>query len=327
MLSKNEYQPIAPAVWEGKKDGTATSHQRWGEVVQFLDLKEKLPDLKKTFVLIGFPCDEGVRRNNGRIGAAGGPQQLRAVLKNLPVHHATGIKIFDAGDVLCLEGNLEAAQDQLAAAVGSVIRNGGFPVVLGGGHEVTYGHFKGIQNSSAATTQIGVVNFDAHFDLREPGNNQGNSGTGFYQIAMDLKKKEQSLRYLPIGIQRISNAQKLFDTADAFNVNYIEAFSLTEANLPSVLSELQRFLDSVDQVYLTIDLDVFTAAAAPGVSAPAFNGVAIGPPFFTMLRRICRSGKLVSLDIAELNPLYDQDDRTAKLAAAILFDALLETDL
>ncbi|ANH80207.1 formimidoylglutamase [Niabella ginsenosidivorans] len=324
LTASKAYQAASAENWVGRKDGKEAAYERWGQVVKILDLKEALPELKRSFVMIGYCCDEGVRRNQGRVGAAKGPDHLRVILKNLPVHHPAAIKIYDAGNIYCQEGDLEETQTLLAHAVSRIIAAGGFPLVLGGGHDLAYGHFTGIQNSIGNQKKIGIINFDAHFDLRAPDAGSGNSGTGFYQVAMELKAQGRPFYYLPVGIQRISNTKKLFEVAKEFNVSYIDTSLLNAGNLPHLLPQLQQFLDRVDVVYLTVDLDVFSAAQAPGVSATAFNGIEPGHCFFTLLRLICQSGKLRSLDIAELNPDYDIDSRTAKLAADILFNVLLE---
>ena len=81
------------------------------------------------------------------------------------------------------------------------------------------------------------------------------------------------------------------------------------------------FLDGIDVLYLTIDLDVLPAGVAPGVSAPAAYGVPL-PVITAVCRQVAWSGKLLHLDIAELNPALDVDGRTARVAARLL-DTLL----
>jgi formiminoglutamase len=78
-----------------------------------------------------------------------------------------------------------------------------------------------------------------------------------------------------------------------------------------------EFLEDVDIVYLTIDLDVLPAAVAPGVSAPAAYGVPL-PVITAICRQVAASGKLFHLDVAELNPAVDIDHRTAKVAARLI---------
>jgi len=85
--------------------------------------------------------------------------------------------------------------------------------------------------------------------------------------------------------------------------------------------QLNTFLKKVDSIYVTIDLDGFSSAYAPGVSAPSPMGFT---PDIALecLHAIIKSGKLISLDIAEMNPKYDIDNQTAKLAAALLHTTL-----
>lgn len=69
-------------------------------------------------------------------------------------------------------------------------------------------------------------------------------------------------------------------------------------------------------------MDVFAAPYAPGVSAPAYNGIRPDTVFFDCLENLFKTGRIVSLDIAELNPRMDIDNRTARLAATIVFNAV-----
>ena len=79
-------------------------------------------------------------------------------------------------------------------------------------------------------------------------------------------------------------------------------------------------LKQLDHLYITIDLDVFGAAWAPGVSAVNATGLQPDAYFFRVLHYLFDSGKVRSMDIAEFNPRYDQDQRTAKLAATLAFE-------
>jgi len=85
-------------------------------------------------------------------------------------------------------------------------------------------------------------------------------------------------------------------------------------NWEYIQEQIIWFLDSVNKVYLSIDLDGFSSAFAPGVSAPSPMG--FDPQIaFKVFELIASSKKLISLDVVELNPKYDQDNSTARLAA------------
>jgi formiminoglutamase len=74
-------------------------------------------------------------------------------------------------------------------------------------------------------------------------------------------------------------------------------------------------------------MDVFASPFAPGVSAPSFNGIAPNAMFKRLLRHIVLSGKVNTVDISEVNPIYDVDNRTARLASAFVFDIVQAADI
>ena len=130
--------------------------------------------------------------------------------------------------------------------------------------------------------------------------------------------QEGEINSLHIGIQRNSNTLKLFDTAHQYGMKYILADELFFENLPSIYKRINELMENVDFVYLTICMDVFNAAIAPGVSASAYNGIFADATFMHFYRHILNSEKLLALDVAEVNPTYDIQDRTARLAATLM---------
>ncbi|MBD8017612.1 formimidoylglutamase [Kaistella pullorum] len=296
-------------IWQGRFDGEDPLHHR---IFQRVQLDTDYASIKpKDFVLHGFAVDEGVRRNKGRVGAKDAPDIIRQNMTNFPVIQPEFV-LRDFGNVYCEDQNLEKAQAELAQKVGQALMSGGKSVVLGGGHEVMYAHYQGLKNAFP-DRRIGIINIDAHFDNREPDPAVGpSSGTGFCQIA-----QEGELNSLHMGIQKNSNTLKLFDTAHQFGMQYILADELYFENLPKLYEQLDAFMSAVDILYLTVCMDTFNAAIAPGVSAASYNGIFADAAFMHLYRRILDSVKLRALDVAEVNPGYDQDNRTARLAASL----------
>jgi len=297
-------------IWQGRFDGEDALHQR---IFQRVRLETDYASIKpKDFVLHGFAVDEGVRRNKGRVGARDAPDIIRQNMINFPVIQPEFV-LRDFGNVYCEDQNLEIAQAELAQKVGQALMSGGKSVVLGGGHEVMYAHYQGLKNAFP-DRRIGIINIDAHFDNREPDRAVGpSSGTGFWQIAQEVE-----LNSLQMGIQKNSNTLKLFDTAHQFGMQYILADELYFENLPKLYEQLDAFMSAVDILYLTVCMDTFNAAIAPGVSAASYNGIFADAAFMHLYRRILDSVKLCALDVAEVNPDYDQDNRTARLAASLV---------
>ncbi|WP_293945578.1 MULTISPECIES: formimidoylglutamase [unclassified Sphingobacterium] len=319
---KDLYARGDKTVWKGRVDGEERDWMRWHQLMDCIDLSADT-NLSQSLVFLGFCSDEGVGRNQGRVGAKDGPGAIRNVLANLPAHFSSELKLKDAGDILLVDNDLESSQSALGNAVSSILKGGGFPIVLGGGHEVTYGHYLGVKRFlSDRKYQIGIINIDAHLDMREISAGQGNSGTGFFQIEKDLSNLGQSFHYLAIGIQEISNTKGLIAYAKSKHTQIIERKDLVADRLAVLRRQIRDFASQVNYVYLTIDLDAFAAPYAPGVSALAFNGIVPDELFFDLYSTIIELPNLRSMDIAELNPYFDIDSRTAKFAADLIFKFL-----
>jgi formiminoglutamase len=313
------------SVWTGRRDtGERGDTARLFERVRAFDgAAQARAPLAEAPVLIGFCCDEGVRRNQGRIGAAHAPRVLRRALAGLPAHRLN--QCFDAGDVRCEGEDLEGAQAALGVRVRDVLAAGARPIVIGGGHEVAWGTYSGLrrwlseQAPPRGARRLLVVNFDAHFDLRTA--RPGNSGTPFDQIARDCEARGALWRYACFGVSELANTSALFARAGEIGAHYVLDVAMRERDLDDRLAELDRLIGEADDVYLTIDLDVLPASVAPGVSAPA----ALGAPLAVieaMVMRVRASGKLRAADIAEYNPQYDQDNHAARAAARLLYRLL-----
>jgi formiminoglutamase len=301
--------PGTPFEWRGRTDSEETGPStRWHQVVRPFDAASR-----GGVVLIGFAVDEGVQRNGGRVGAAAGPAALRAALANLPVRGEPAL--WDAGDLACAGGDLEAAQAQLGRCVQAGIAQGCLPLVLGGGHEVAWGTFQGIAAARADTSRLLIVNLDAHFDLRMAA--RGNSGTPFRQIHDWQVAHGRPFHYRVLGISTFANTQALFERARAMGVrHWLDEQLQDPEGLAAAQAALANDLAQADAVYLTVCLDVLPGAQAPGVSAPAALGVPLAR-VERVIDQVLASARLVAADIAELNPAHDRDGLTARVAARL----------
>ena len=306
----------AEFVWRGRIDATEGARaRRWHQMVQ---TAPQTPVLPGQTALLGFAVDAGVARNQGRIGAAQGSHALRAALANMAWHHGE-TAVFDAGDVHCQDDALEQAQTQFGAQLHGLLAQGLRPIGLGGGHEIAYASWLGLSahlESACAPPRIGILNFDAHYDLRQA--ERASSGTPFRQIAADCANRGWPFRYACFGVSAAANTGALMDSAQRLGVCTLWDWQLQNPS-PLAADTLAQFLAGIDQLYLSVCMDVFPAAQAPGVSAPAALGVP-AHVLWPLLQQIRASDKLCYLDIAELNPSFDGDQRTAKLAARIVWE-------
>ncbi len=309
------YTPPTRANWIGRNSSEVLYLH---EKVQLVPLSE-LESTKSAFTLLGYACDEGVHRNQGRIGAKNGPDAIRRVLAKMPNHLNETTSLIDVGNIHCNDGRLEATQKTLSNTVTELLRKNKRPILIGGGHDIAYGHYNGIKNhllSKKKRPSIGIINFDAHFDLRNDVNG-ASSGTPFFQIA----NENEPFHYLCLGIRKDANDKVLFKTAQEFDVTFVDRNTFRIQFSKEINTWIRAFMEKVDHIYVTIDLDGFSSAYAPGVSAPSPMG--FSPDIvLESLDTIMASSKLISIDIAELNPKYDLDGRTAKLAASLLYSII-----
>lgn len=263
-------------------------------------------------MILGFPQDEGVRRNGGRAGAAEAPAEIRRWLYRLVAIDLPS-PLVDLGD-LDAGPDLEADQRALAETVRDLLRLGAVPIVLGGGHETAYGVYLG---HALAGHDVGVVNLDAHLDVRPPLDGLGHSGSPFRQ-AMECERPLPGHRYVCLGAQPFSVSRTHLD--------FVRSRGGVVRWRDEVAGRLaERFVEvmgSMPSVHLSIDADVVTAADVPGVSAPnpaGLSGVEVGE-----CARLAGRLPLVSgLELVEVNPRFDLDGRSSRWAAMVVWNFLV----
>ncbi|EOT5498086.1 formimidoylglutamase [Citrobacter koseri] len=302
-----QWQPASPTLWQGRDDSAEAAN-----ALRLFQTVTRSPTFspemyREKIALLGFACDEGVKRNQGRPGAAGAPDALRRALANLASHHGHD-RLVDLGNIIAQAPDLEGAQQALRDAVRRCQQADMRTFVLGGGHETAFGHGAGLLDAFPHA-RVGIINLDAHLDLRRA--DHATSGTPFRQLAQLFDEQQREFHYACFGVSRAANTQALWDEAQQRGVTIVEDVDCDTAQAP-----LAQVIDSVDKIYLTIDLDVLPAWEMPAVSAPA----ALGVPLATVMRlvdAVCRSGKLQAVDMVEFNPRFDDDGNAARVAARL----------
>lgn len=258
-------------------------------------------------IILGFPSDEGVRRNGGRVGAAGGPRAIRAALYRLaPDPRFEQFEDFvgrtrDLGD-LEVSSNVEFDQKHLGEALAPHLEAGTFVIVLGGGHETSYGHFQGYV---FAHRQVDILNWDAHPDVRELKRGQAHSGSPFRQAIED--PSGACRRYSVAGLQSHAVARS--------HLQFVEQHGRAvwrDQVTGETIEELYR--SAREPTLVSFDLDAVNEGEAPGVSAPGAGGLS-SELWLAAAYAAGRSPVVTSADVVELNPAVDRDGQTARLAA------------
>lgn len=269
-------------------------------------------------ILIGFPSDEGVRRNGGRAGAAEAPDSIRKALYKMTPdaeNHDKFIDLIkntpDKGN-LAITGDVEADQESFGEVIGNYLKKDIIPIILGGGHETAFAHFTGYVKANLKTS---ILNIDAHTDVRPLKDGKAHSGSPFRQ-AIEHKSKCCE-KYLVAGLQPHSAARAHLDFIEQHNGSYLFRDETTITSITDILHK-----HNSERLMVTFDMDAVDQAYAPGVSAPCTNG--LQPDLW--LTAACLAGRnkqVTSFDLSEVNPEYDRDTQTVKLAALTVWHFLL----
>jgi formiminoglutamase len=272
---------------------------------------EKCLQSPNGWVLIGHPDDEGVSRNGGRPGAALGPQRIREALYRLTPGRAFKAPLLDLGNTTKSDRDLGSHQTLLVKELSPLYENRRRVISLGGGHDYAYvdvGAFVASQPiKGKKSTWPLVLNFDAHFDLR-PLESGPTSGTPFRQLL-----EQYDFDLFEIGVQSHSNSEALFDYAEK---NKVSTWSF-QAVHGRLLKMLKTIKANNRPVFLSVDMDAFSSAFAPGTSAAAPIGLDANE-FLLALQWIMKSWNVKGLGIYEVAPPLDRDNQTSKLAAIFI---------
>jgi formiminoglutamase len=274
-------------------------------------------------VLIGFPQDEGVRRNGGRVGAAAAPGEIRKWLYALTPWHGGenmdlgALGLLDLGDVR-ITADLEASQAALGEVIAGVLAAGAVPIVLGGGHETAFGHYLGYAN---LRRPVAIVNLDAHLDVRPCLDGRGHSGSPFRQALEHPAQPLPGKHYACLGAQPFSVNRAHAD----YVVRAGGAIGWAADVRGRLVERLVKLFDNANaegcQVYVTVDSDVVCTADVPGVSAPNVLGLSA--------EEVCAGARLAgaaavvaSFDVVEINPALDRDGQSSRWAALLIWHFL-----
>jgi formiminoglutamase len=268
--------------------------------------------------LLGLPDDTGVRLNNGRPGAAGGPAAFRAALAGYgAVDSAAGTlpRVFDAGDVKPGR-SLDETHRRVTVATAALLEAGLFPIAIGGGHDLTFPFVRAV---AAKFPRLAGIYFDAHLDVREtPG-----SGMPFRRLVEDCGVSSLHLH----GFRPLVNSREHLEwfKAHGGNIHPDDSSVRLPISIPvgaSLLAPTKTTKRSQESSFFaSFDLDVLDAAHAPGVSALNPAGWSVRKAE-TWVRACGADRRVRCFDLMELNPRFDADGRTARVAAHLFLTFL-----
>lgn len=273
-----------------------------------------------SIAILGVPQSVGVERNGGRTGAENAPSEIRKRLGLLTTSYGSTIldssrfTIIDVGDIDCDGCSLEEIHERQFLVVQELLSVVDLVIVIGGGHDIAYPN--GVALGTVSET-IGVVNIDAHLDVRPLNQFGTHSGSPFRQLLNDSRAVIPSNTFIEFGIQPFTASKHHIDYVKSLGQEVYLLDEIRTKGFSNSINEVWEKIRKAQHQYCSIDIDGIASAFAPGVSAPAVDGFT--PQEVIQIARLAGSTSTCRLvDFVECNPNYDSDGRTAKLVATLI---------
>lgn len=283
-----------------------------------LRLLNPLPT-RPSWMLLGYPDDEGIGLNGGRQGAALAPDFIRTYFYKMTpsLIRPQPQALWDLGN-LRLDVSLAERHERGKEIIKTALDLGCRTLSLGGGHDYGYADGAGFiehcleQPLKDKSQRPLVINFDAHLDVR-PTEKGFHSGTPFNRL---LSRYEGQFDFVEVGLQNQCNSVEHLQWAQKKGAQILLLEDIREVGLKASLKALLAPHQG-QPCFLSVDIDAFASTEAPGCSQSWTTGLHL-QEFLPTLQMLQADFRVKSLAIYEVSPPLDQDHRTSKLAALLL---------
>ncbi len=223
------------------------------------------------------------------------------------------------------------ASEELAKVVADIVKAGNIPVVLGGDHSMGMGTIAGLDR---AGKRAGVIWIDAHGDINTPETTPSGNVHGMpFAVALGLAGDPfpAALRGTTDGKHGVLLALRDIDEGEKDNIKRAGVTAITMADIDRIgmaaaMEKAIAVAGGAGAIHLSLDMDALDPREAPGVGTPVRGGLTYREAQLAM-EMLAASGKLRSIEIAEVNPILDTNNATASLAVELVASALGETIL
>ena len=288
--------------------------------------------------IIGVQIDLGASQK----GVAMGPLAIRYTDLKRELREI-GYAVKDKGDILppqegesldnmvCYE-QVNTTNRKLYESVSETLREGHFPLVLGGDHSLAAGSISAVAKHYESQGEIGIIWIDAHGDWNDDKSTISGNMHGMPYSAVcgwgpdSMVDFGQGPHFVPVK-NCVQVAGHDFDKAEAERMKEagIKVFCIDEIDMRGMHDVMQEAIkiagEGTQGIHLSFDVDAITPEYAPGTGTPVTNGITAREAFLAV-EMLAKSGKLISMDLVEVNPILDNHNKTGELASELIQLAL-----
>jgi agmatinase len=280
---------------------------------------KNLDELKADIAVLGVPFDEGTW---GWPGERYGPREMRESSQEYNHELSEGFYYID-GDRTVLKGKVWAdvgdidvfptvpaqTDDKITKAVRKVLEKKAFPIVLGGDHSITFPVVRAVDKD------VTLIHFDAHLDTWNGETGNVDHASWVNRVA----KLPHVKRIVQVGMRGLANDQEAIGNARKIGSKIITSEQIHKKGTEWTLEQIPQS----ESIYITLDVDVMDPTLAPGTGTLEPDGLNFRE-IDELLKGVTKKGKLIGIDIVEVNTMRDPSGRTAQTAIRLLIDTLGE---
>jgi len=265
---------------------------------------------ESSYVILGVPFDV---TSTYRTGARFAPTAIREASLNIETYgFRTGVdiedlKLHDLGDVH-VTGDAAETLKRTEQVVKELLEARKVPCLIGGEHTITLGAARATGRDAA------IIDFDAHFDLRNEYMNQTVSHTTFMRR---INEQVKPAKIVEIGTRAVCKEELAY--AKKADISFITARQIRNNGVEQASKRIAQMLSDARKIYLTVDLDVLDPAFAPAVQNPEPDGLCTHH-LYDLVSAVCDE-RTVAFDAVEVTPPYD-NGVTSVVAAKTMFEIL-----
>ncbi len=288
--------------------------------------------------ILGVPIDLGASRR----GTDMGPSAIRyAGLAEILTQTGHAVKEFGnlpvpvagqypGGERLKYLTEVLAVSTALIDAVTAIMAEGSFPIILGGDHSLAMGSVTAVARRHP---EVGLLWIDAHGDFNTPETSPSGNIHGMPLAAIvgrgaeplvtlgGFHPKIPESRTVVVGVRDLDGIERT-----ALRESAVTIFTMKEIDELGIATVMRQALEVATRggqrpVHLSLDMDVVDPLYAPGVGTPVDGGLSFREAHLAM-ELIGQSRALISMEVVEVNPILDQENRTGRLAAGLAASAL-----
>ncbi|MEO1084197.1 MAG: agmatinase, partial [Acidobacteriota bacterium] len=286
------------------------------------------PDLEKLdadVAVVGIPYDEAtamrpgsrqapraIRDASTRFGFLGRGRDSKGFFDiNRDRQVMAGVRIVDTGDVDTVYFSRERNHELIKNHVKAILDHGALPVVLGGDHSISYPVLRAYEDFAPLT----IVLVDAHLDYKLDIMGLRYTNNSPFRRAHELPFTGRILNF---GIRGIKSTD--VDLRESREHGHL-TFSNYDVFEQGIDALLERCGDDLGNYYLSIDIDGLDPSIAPGTESPEAEGLTFSH-VKKLAQGLSRRGRLVGVDLVEVNPYLDPSELTQHMSAQLLIEAM-----